>query len=200
VKPQTILSAIAAALAAAMIAAEPAEAHIIGTGGPGGLAQGFVHPFTGLDHVLAMVAVGLWAAHLGGHARWLVPASFVGVMAVAGGMGMAGASPPYLETGIALTVVALGALIVARVRVPVALGMALVGSFALFHGLAHGLEAPDAAGIAYGFGFVTATAILHGVGLGFGLATMRREGALPTIVTRLGGGGAIAAGMVLMVV
>ncbi len=198
-KPQTILSAVAAALAAATFAAAPADAHVL-SNGPGGVLQGLAHPFSGLDHVLVMVAVGLWAAHLGGHARWLVPASFVAVMAIAGGLGMAGTSLPYLETGIAMTVVALGALIFARVRMATAVGMAAVGSFALLHGLAHGLEAPDMAGLAYGAGFVTATAILHGIGLGFGLATMRREGALPNIVTRLGGGVAIAAGIVLMVV
>ncbi|MBI3113543.1 MAG: HupE/UreJ family protein [Rhodospirillales bacterium] len=187
-----------AALALIAFAAAPAEAHTIDTGGA--LAHGFAHPITGLDHVLAMVAVGLWAAHLGGRARWLVPASFVVVMAVAGGLGVAGFAPPSVETAIALTVVALGALIFARVRMPAVLGMAVVGSFALFHGLAHGLEAPDLAGLGYGAGFVAATAILHGLGLGFGVMMMRNEGGLPRLASRLGGGTAMAAGVVLMVV
>lgn len=194
---QTIFRVFAAALALIAFAAAPAEAHTIDTGGA--LAYGFAHPFTGLDHVLAMVAVGLWAAHLGGRARWLVPASFVGVMAVAGAAAMAGASLPFIETAIAMTVVALGALLFARVRMPVVLGMAVVGSFALFHGLAHGVEAPAAAGIAYGLGFVAATAILHGLGLGFGVMMMRKEGGLPRLAARLGGGGAVAAGVLLMV-
>jgi urease accessory protein len=184
VTQQTIFRVFSAALALIAFAAAPAEAHTIDTGAA--LAHGFAHPFTGLDHVLAMVAVGLWASHLGGRARWLVPASFVSVMAVAGGMAMAGVSLPFIETAIALTVVALGALIFARMRMPTGLGMAVVGSFALFHGFAHGLEAPAAAGIAYGAGFMAATAILHGIGIGFGVS--------------LGGGAAIAAGVLLVIV
>ncbi|MGH6662707.1 MAG: HupE/UreJ family protein [Rhodospirillales bacterium] len=194
---QTIFRVFAAALALIAFAAAPAEAHTIDTGSA--LAHGFAHPFTGLDHVLAMVAVGLWAAHLGGRARWLVPASFVVVMAVAGSLGVAGFAPPSVETAIALTVVALGALIFARVRMPAVLGMAVVGSFALFHGLAHGLEAPAASGIAYSLGFVAATTILHGLGLGFGVMMMRKQGGLPRLAARLGGG-AIAAGVLLVIV
>jgi urease accessory protein len=198
VTQQTIFRVFSAALALIAFAAAPAEAHTIDTGSA--LAHGFAHPFTGLDHVLAMIAVGLWAAHLGGRARWLVPASFVGTMALAGGAAMAGVSLPFIETAIALTVVALGALLFARVRMPAVLGMAVVGSFALFHGLAHSLGAPDAAGLAYGLGFVAATAILHGVGLGFGVVMMRNEGGLPRLAARLGGGGAIAAGGVLLAI
>ena len=196
-KFQTLFRLFSIALALAALAAGPAEAHVIGAG-PGGFAQGFAHPFMGLDHVLAMVAVGLWAAHLGGRARWLVPISFVLAMALAGGWAMAGASMPYIETGIALSVVALGGLILARARLPLALGMALVGSFALFHGLAHGLEAPAMAGLGYGVGFVAATAILHALGVGVGLSATAKEGGLTRWMTRLSGGAAVAAGFVLI--
>jgi len=197
VKPRTIFSIFAAFALVALAA--PAEAHVIAAG-PGGLAQGFAHPFGGLDHVLAMVAVGLWAAHLGGRARWLVPASFVATMGLAGAAAMAGLALPYVETGIALTVVALGALLLARARMATALGMAVVGSFAVFHGLAHGIEAPLGAGLAYGAGFVVATALLHGLGLGVGFLSVRGEHGLSRLVTRLGGGMAVAAGVALMVV
>jgi len=183
----------------AAFAAAPAEAHVIGTG-PGGFAQGFAHPFGGLDHVLAMVAVGLWAAHLGGRARWLLPASFVAAMAVAGAAAMAGVTLPLIETAVALSVVALGALIFARVRLPLAVGMALVGLFAVFHGHVHGTEAPLAAGLAYGIGLMAATATLHGIGLGVGVGVMRGRGEMPRLASRLGGAAAIAAGAVLMVV
>jgi urease accessory protein len=198
VKFQILFRPFSIALAATAFAAGPAEAHVVNAG-PGGFAQGLVHPFLGIDHVLAMIAVGLWAAHLGGRARWLVPASFVSVMALAGGLGIAGLALPYVETGIALSVVALGGLIFARARLPLALGMALVGGFALFHGLAHGLEAPVAAGFGYGVGFVAATAVLHALGVGTGVLTSAKEGGLARWFTRLSGGVAIAAGLVLTV-
>ncbi len=131
--------------------------------GPG-LAAGFLHPLGGVDHIIAMVAVGLLAARLGGRALWLVPASFVGTMTVAG-LGL-----PYVETGIALSVVVLGAVAAFGVAMPVAAAMGLVAFFAVFHGYAHGAEMPEtASGLAYGAGFVAATALLHGVGIGLGL-------------------------------
>lgn len=196
-KTETLFRLFPTLLALAVLTAGPAEAHVVNTGG--GFAHGFQHPFLGVDHVLAMVAVGLWAAHLGGRARWLVPASFVAAMAAAGGWAMAGLALPYLETGIALTVVALGGLILARARLPLALGMALAGSFAIFHGLAHGIEAPASAGLGYGLGFVAATALLHAVGLGLGVATTAKEGGLPRWLARVGGGVAVTAGLALMV-
>src|SRR6516225_12365862 len=130
------------------------------------LAHGFAHPFTGLDHVIAMLAVGVFAAQLGGRALWLVPGTFVAVMAAAGMAGMLGVTIPYVETGIALSVLALGAAIAFAIRVPVAVAMALVGFFAIFHGHAHGTEMPaSASGILFGLGFVLATAALHAIGI-----------------------------------
>ena len=135
-----------------------------------GMVAGFLHPLGGVDHIIAMVAVGLLAARLGGRALWLVPASFVGAMAVAGLAGMAGAQLPYVETGIALSVVVLSAVAVFGVAMPVAVAMGLVACFAVFHGYAHGIEMPEtASGLAYGAGFVVATTLLHGVGIGLGL-------------------------------
>jgi urease accessory protein len=138
--------------------------------GPG-LIAGFLHPLGGIDHIIAMVAVGLLAARLGGRALWLVPASFVGTMAVAGLAGMAGFGLPYVETGIALSVVVLAAVAILGVAMPVAAAMGLVAFFAVFHGYAHGAEMPETvSGLAYGAGFIAATALLHGIGIGLGLA------------------------------
>jgi len=135
-----------------------------------GFASGLAHPLHGLDHILAMVAVGLWAVQLGGRAKWLVPASFVSVMAIGGALGMAGVAMPFAEQGIFASVLILGVLIAAAVRLPLAASMSIVGLFALCHGHAHGLEMPGtAAGLAYGAGFVLATAILHASGIGAGL-------------------------------
>jgi urease accessory protein len=137
---------------------------------------GFAHPFSGWDHLLAMLAVGLWAAQLGGRARWLVPAAFISVMALGALLGHDGLTMPGIEQGIATTVFVLGLLIAASVRLPVGVGMALAGLFALFHGLAHGAEMPaTAGGLAYGSGFVAATALLHLAGLGLGIVVMRRS-------------------------
>jgi len=140
------------------------------------LASGLVHPMGGLDHVLAMVAVGLLAAQLGGRALWLVPASFVAVMAAAGIAGMSGIALPLTETGIALSVIVLGGAIALRLAMPVAAAMALVGFFAIFHGYAHGIETPaTASSLLYGLGFVAATAMLHGLGVGIGLLVGRLD-------------------------
>jgi urease accessory protein len=134
------------------------------------LASGFLHPLGGVDHIIAMVAVGLLAARLGGRAVWLVPASFVATMGVAGLAGMMGAGLPYVETGIALSVVVLAAVAVLGTAMPVAVAMGLVAFFAVFHGYAHGAEMPETmSGLAYGAGFVAATALLHGVGIALGL-------------------------------
>lgn len=133
-------------------------------------AAGVSHPIHGLDHILAMLAVGLWAVQLGGRAKWLVPASFVSVMALGGALGMAGVAVPFAEQGILASVLILGVMIAAAVRLPLAASMAVVGLFALCHGHAHGLEMPGtAAGLAYGSGFVLATALLHAAGIGAGL-------------------------------
>jgi urease accessory protein len=132
-------------------------------------STGFAHPFSGWDHVLAMVAVGLWAAQLGGRARWLIPATFVGAMATTAALGQFGLTIPALEQAIAASVLLLGLLVATMVRLPLAAGAALIALFASFHGLAHGAELPLAAnGLSYGAGFVVATALLHAAGFGIG--------------------------------
>lgn len=127
---------------------------------------GVVHPFMGLDHLLAMLAVGVWAFQLGGRAKWLVPASFVALMAVAGALGMTGIALPMVESSIATSVLLLGLLIAFAVKMPPVLGAAIVGVFAVFHGYAHGTEMPLlATPLQYGIGFVLSTVALHGIGL-----------------------------------
>ena len=163
------------------------------------LATGFVHPFGGIDHVLAMVAVGLFAAQLGGRALWLVPASFVTAMAAAGLAGMNGVALPMTEVGIAASIVVLGGAIALRLSMPVAAAAALVGFFAIFHGYAHGLETPDtASGLLYGLGFVAATALLHGVGIGLGVALGRLDGAFGRNLVRVAGSVAAVIGVAML--
>jgi urease accessory protein len=165
---RTALRVAAASLALAVLAPTLASAHPGHEGAS--LVHGLMHPLGGVDHIIAMVAVGLLAARLGGRALWLVPASFVVAMAAAGLAGMAGLVLPYAETGIAISVVVLGAIAVFGLAMPVAAAMGLVAFFAVFHGYAHGIEMPEtASGLAYGAGFVTATALLHAVGIGLGL-------------------------------
>jgi urease accessory protein len=135
-----------------------------------GFVAGAAHPLSGLDHLLAMIAVGLWAVQLGGRALWAVPASFVSIMVAGGALGMAGLPLPGVEQGILASVFVLGLLIATAARVPLYASMLIVGAFALFHGFAHGAEMPaTAAGLGYGAGFAVATALLHAVGIGAGL-------------------------------
>ena len=146
-----------------------ASAHT-GLGDTAGLLHGFMHPIGGLDHILAMVMVGVFAFQLGGRARWALPAAFVGMMAVGGLLGMGGIAVPFVELGIALSVIVLGTVVAFGVQAPVAAAIGVVGLFAIFHGHAHGAEMPEnAAGLAYGVGFMAATALLHLTGLGGGL-------------------------------
>jgi urease accessory protein len=165
-----------------------AEAHA-GVGHTNGFIYGFMHPVSGVDHVLAMVAVGLFAAVLGGRARWAVPLSFVGMMVIGGVIGIAGINVPFVEVGIALSVVVMGALVALQAKPPVAIASALVGVFAVFHGVAHGAEMPvDASGIPFAMGFVSATALLHGVGLalGFNMARFAKLGGVAIAATGIG--------------
>jgi len=157
--------------------------------GTSGLAAGLAHPFFGLDHLLAMVAVGLWAAQSGGRRVWLLPAAFMITLAVGGGIGMQWQHPvPLIETGIALSVLALGLLITLSLKFPVAACMAITALFGLLHGYAHGLELPgSAAPGAYTLGFLSATAVLHLGGIAVGVATRQRYAALAKIA-----GGVIA--------
>jgi len=145
-----------------------------GLGEAGGFLHGLVHPAGGLDHVCAMLAVGLWAVQMGGRSVWAVPLAFVGVMTLGGVLPLLGIGLPFVEQGIALSVLLLGVLIAASVRLPLTLSGSMVGLFALWHGHAHGTEMPAAAsGIDYALGFVLATAALHAIGIAFGLGMQR---------------------------
>jgi urease accessory protein len=161
-----------------------AEAHT-GVGHASGFAHGFAHPLGGLDHVLAMLMVGVLAAQLGGMVVWALPASFVAAMALAGVAGFAGVTLPFFEIGIAASVVALGVLVACRLRAAVPLAMGLAAFFAIFHGYAHGAEIPEnASGLAYGFGFVAATTLLHGAGVMIGVVAGERASARNALMMR----------------
>lgn len=162
-----------------------AEAHT-GVGATHGFANGFLHPLSGLDHILAMVAVGMFAAHLGGRARWLVPSAFIGMMIVGGMLGIAGITLPLVEVAIGLSVVVLGLVIALRLDMATWSAMAVVGFFALFHGHSHGTEMPQTvSGLEYGAGFVLATALLHAAGIGIGVATGQRARVAQVIGTAM---------------
>jgi urease accessory protein len=170
-----------------------------GVGDAHGFAHGFMHPIGGLDHVLAMVAVGIFAWQLGGRALWAVPVTFVAVMAVGGLLGVAGVELPFVELAIALSVVVLGAAVAIGVRPPLAVAMGLAGVFALFHGYAHGAEMPvDASGLAYGAGFMLATALLHLAGLAVGMLIGRLADTRGSIVVRAAGGAMSVAGLAIV--
>jgi urease accessory protein len=191
---------VALGFVAAALVSSPAFAHTFGAAGSG-FAEGVVHPFLGVDHVLAMVAVGLWSAALGGRARWLVPAGFVVAMAFGAALGMAAIPLPAGELGIALSVLVFGLLIGLRSRLPLLTGMALVAAFAVFHGHAHGAEAPTAAAPAlYMLGFAFATASLHLTGLGLGLLVDRHDTIVAKWFARVSGGAIAAAGVALAII
>lgn len=188
---------LAALAATATFVPQVAMAHT-GVGETSGFAHGFMHPIGGPDHVLAMVAVGILAAQLGGRAIWLVPAAFVGMMVVGGAIGMSGVELPFVEMGIALSVVVLGLAVALGFSLPLVAAMALVGFFAIFHGHAHGAEMPEtASGLGYGFGFVIATALLHAIGVGVGLLIGRIGTSAPR-VTQVAGGAMAVAGVAML--
>ncbi len=171
-----------------------------GVGDTSGFAHGFMHPLGGLDHLLAMILVGLFAYGLGGRALWLVPLTFVAVMALGGFLGVAGIPVPFIEIGIALSVVVLGAIVAFGIKPPVAAAMAIVGLFAIFHGHAHGAEMPmDASGVVYGAGFMLATALLHAAGVGIGMLIGMTTRWLGDNVYRAAGGLASLAGIAILV-
>jgi len=175
-------------------AASPALAHT-GVGAVHGFGAGLMHPLTGVDHLLAMVAVGLWAGLVGGRARWAYPLAFVAMMVVAGLWGMSGASLPGVEIGIAVSVVILGLAIALRSTPPLAAGAAACAIFAIFHGYAHGAELPEgASSLGYALGFVLATAALHGVGL----ALAGFFAARAPLFARVLGGGLVLAGVAIL--
>lgn len=145
-----------------------------GIGEAGGFVHGFLHPASGLDHLCAMLAVGLWAVQTGGRSAWVLPLSFVGAMALGGVLPALGIVLPFFEQGIVLSVLLFGLLIAAAVRLPPWQGGAMAGLFALCHGYAHGAEMPAAtSGVGYALGFLLATASLHGIGIASGIGIRR---------------------------
>ncbi|MBF0678900.1 MAG: HupE/UreJ family protein [Devosia sp.] len=178
------------ALSLTLAATLPAFAHL-DPAEHGSFAAGFSHPLFGLDHILAMVAVGLWAAQQGGKAIWQVPAAFVGTMALGFGLAIFGAPLPFVEPVILASVVFVGVAIALALPLPTAAVAALVGFFAFFHGHAHGGELGEAGAWQFAIGFIVATAALHAAGIAAGLGLARISGKLITraagAATALGG-------------
>ena len=168
----------------------PAFAHVE-QGQAAGFLTGLKHPWSGLDHVLAMIAVGLWGAQLGNPALWLLPVTFPMMMSIGAVMGLIGMGLPGVEIGIALSSLLLGGMVMGEARPKLAAAVLLVGFFAVFHGHAHGTELPPGqSGLLYSMGFVIATGCLHGMGIGIGLVHRWPAGRLV-----LRGAGAFIAGM-----
>jgi urease accessory protein len=192
-----ILRIVAAALLAALV---PSAAFAHAAAGPAhGLAHGFAHPFLGGDHILAMLAVGLWAAQCGGRSVWLLPLTFVTVMVLGGSAAVAGMPLPAVEAGILASVIVLGALVALAVRAPLAVSASLVALFGLFHGHAHGAEMPASVAMAgYGAGFAAATVLLHGTGMAFARITAGTTSPQGSPLVRSAGAVVVLAGGVLL--
>jgi len=164
----------------ALLLSNPAAAHM-GTGLPGGFVSGFRHPFSGIDHLLAMISVGLWGAFLGRPLIYALPVVFPAMMVVGAIMGMFVVPLPPVEIGIAVSVVVLGGCIALSVRAPVWAASIIVAGFAVFHGYAHGKELPSAADpISYSAGFVLATGLLHVAGICLGFVNDLPNGVVAT--------------------
>jgi urease accessory protein len=184
---------VALAAASLLLLTQAAQAH------PGhattGFTNGILHPLTGIDHIAAMVAVGLWATQLGKRALWQIPTAFVTMMIAGACFAFAGLHIPYVEQGIAASVLVLGLLIVFAFRMPTWAGMLLVGLFATFHGWAHGSEMhPQSSALTFALGFILATLILHAAGLALGLLFKNFKHPL---YTRLAGVGLVACAALL---
>ena len=176
---------------AALLAPCLAYAHVGQGDIGGGFVSGFMHPILGLDHVIAMVAVGMWGAQLGAPAIWVLPVTFPIVMAFGSVLGAMGVPIPGIEVGIAISAIALGAMVAFAARPPLWVAAIMVGVFAIFHGYAHGAELPESANaIAFSIGFVVATGSLHALGILIGVANRWKTGAK----LLRAGGAAIAAG------
>jgi urease accessory protein len=153
-----------------------------------GFLHGLEHPISGLDHILAMIAVGLWAAQIGGRALWLVPGTFMMAMAVSSIMGHFGIPLPGVEQGILASDFMLGLLLLFAARLPLAISVGIVGILAIFHGYAHGAEMPSTvSGLIYGIGFILSTAFLHLAGIGMGLGINRFVPGLRDRLFQIGG-------------
>jgi urease accessory protein len=186
-----------AAAAAALLALPTATAlaHAQGEAAGVGFLSGFRHPLGGLDHVLAMLAVGMWGAQLGAPAIWMLPVAFPMVMAFGGAAGILGLPLPAIEIGIALSVLVLGSMIALAGRPPLAVAALIVAFFAIFHGYAHGTELPGQTdAVAYSAGFVIATGLIHLSGIGIGFVIKLPHG---TVLLRLGGAFIAASGLFL---
>ena len=183
-----IAGALGVALIAALVgASQTASAHIVDGSATGGFMGGFAHPLFGLDHVVAMVAVGLWGAFLGPPALWLLPITFPMVMALGGAIAILGVPVPAVEIGIALSAIVLGGMIALAARPPIAIAALIVGAFAIFHGHAHGAELPPGTdAVAFSVGFVMATGLLHLAGIAFGLLTRWPAGRIGVRVVGVG--------------
>jgi urease accessory protein len=194
-RPVRIASLVATIAVASATFSDAALAHI--GGHAGGFTNGLAHPFYGFDHVLAMIAVGLWASQLGRPALWLLPATFPLVMAAGFALGAAGVALPWVEIAIAGSVIVLGALIAFALRPSIAFSAAIIGLFALFHGHVHGTELPaHGTALTFGLGLVLATLVLHGIGLTIGLLAFRSAG---RIAMRAAGGAIAVLGVALLV-
>lgn len=172
-----------------------AQAHIQAVE-TGGFLSGLKHPVSGLDHIVAMISVGLWGAQLGKPAIWALPVTFPLVMAMGGFLGLIGIPLPGAEVGIAASAIFLGAAVLFEARLPLPLAAVLVGTFAIFHGYAHGAELPPGdSGVLYSLGFIVATGFLHGCGIAVGLIHRWPRGQQ---LLRLTGGGVLATGGVFL--
>jgi urease accessory protein len=187
--------AVLVTLFATLATSDIANAHIVG-GEAIGFLSGLKHPVSGLDHIIAMVSVGLWGAQLGAPAIWLLPLTFPLIMALGGFLGLVGVPLPGTEIAIAFSGVMLGAFVLLELRPPLYWAAALVGIFGLYHGHAHGTELPPGEnGLLYSLGFVLATGFLHVTGITIGLIHRWPWG---TRVLRLAGGGVLAIGLTFL--
>lgn len=187
------------AIAITLLIPSVANAHT-GVGDPNGFWHGLAHPISGLDHILAMVAVGLWAAQMGGKALWIVPSAFVIAMAGSSVLGSFGLPLPVIEQGILASDFILGFLILFAARLPLAVSIGIVSILAIFHGYAHGAEMPEAAsGLTYGIGFIISTAALHLAGIGMGLGIDRYQPKLQELLFRIGGGAVVIGAVYVLV-
>jgi len=190
-----------AALASVLVAlAGPAFAHT-GHGHSAGFVHGFMHPVGGLDHVLVMVAIGLYAVRLGGRALWLMPATFITIMAFGGLLGTVRIADPFFEIGVAMSVVVLGIAVALRVNMPTITAIAAVGLIAVPHGYVHGADMPpDVSGHAYAAGFLLATALLHSAGIALGVLAAKLPDRGGWQVVQAGGGAMMVAGIAIIAV
>jgi urease accessory protein len=198
-KKNQFWSYLVGAIAITLLIPNIASAHT-GVGDTFGFWHGIQHPIGGLDHILAMVAVGLWAAQLGGNALWMIPSAFVVAMAVSSVIGHFGLALPGIEQGILASDFSLGLLLLFAARLPLALSVGIVGILAIFHGYAHGAEMPQtASGLNYGLGFMIATTTLHLVGIGLGLAIDRYQPKFQELLFRIGGGAVVVGAIYVLV-